>query len=134
MQQLRRDLYDVEVQVETEDDRRRARALGAPTAAERLDPGPLLAQPAGEIAGQFLPAFVPFAEDMSGTELFVDTRPGPRSGCVGAWLREDGDSEGPRWSSVAVMLAEVADGLESGQPIGYWRPLVDAGRLFWDVV
>jgi cell wall assembly regulator SMI1 len=36
----------------------------------------LEAQPAGTVAGMFLPSFVPIAEDQSGGDMFVDTRSG----------------------------------------------------------
>jgi len=31
------------------------------------------------------------------------------------------------------MLADLADGLHAGRPVGEWQPVVDHGRLSWDV-
>jgi cell wall assembly regulator SMI1 len=90
------------------------------------------AEPAGTMAGLFLPSFIPFADDGSACCCFVDTRPGPRSGCVTRYLREDADYDGPWWDSVAVMLDTVGDSLETGRPIGVLGPTVTDGWLNWE--
>jgi cell wall assembly regulator SMI1 len=91
-------------------------------------------EPAGSVANMFLPSYVPFAENSSGWMLFVDTRPGPRSGCVTAFRREDTDLDGPRWPSLAALVEDVAGCLEDGRPTGYWRPVVTDGLLDWEIV
>jgi len=93
----------------------------------------LMAEPAGATASRFLPAFVPFAEDQSGDDLFVDTRSGPQHGCVTEYLKGDADSHGPLWPSVTAMLAAVAHALDTDGRVGYWRPIVESGQLHWDV-
>lgn len=78
-----------------------------------------------------MPSFVPLAEDLSGSVMIVDTRAGLLRGCVAEYDKVEGDSGGPKWPSVSAMLAEVAEALRSGNPIGYWRPDVDEGWLAW---
>jgi hypothetical protein len=40
---------------------------------------------------------------------------------------------GPKWPSVTAMLADLAEGLHAGRPVGGWQPVVDHGRLDWEV-
>ena len=82
----------------------------------------------------FLPVFIPIAEDQSGSDLFVDTRAGGLRGCVTEFAKGDLDCHGPRWPSVTAMLADVADGLDTGTAVGYWKPAVENGRLTWRVL
>ena len=70
-----------------QEERRVRRALGAGPVTEIYDLDRLMAEPAGATASRFLPAFVPFAEDQSGDDLFVDTRSGPQHGCVTEYLK-----------------------------------------------
>ncbi|UNN02015.1 SMI1/KNR4 family protein [Rhodococcus opacus] len=89
-------------------------------------------EPAGTTAWMFLPSFVPFTSQ-SGFLYFVDTRPGPRHGCVTEYAHADVDSRGPKWSGIATMLATHADSLESGTPLANFRPVVVDGALKWEV-
>jgi hypothetical protein len=98
-----------------------------PYDAARLD-----AQPAGTRAGMFLPSFVPIAEDQSGSDMFVDTRSGRWRGCVTEFVKGDVDTWGSKWPSVAAMLADLAEGLQAGRPVGRWQPIVNHGRLDWE--
>lgn len=116
-----------------QEERRVRRALGAGPVTEIYDLDRLMAEPAGATASRFLPAFVPFAEDQSGDDLFVDTRSGPQHGCVTEYLKGDADSHGPLWPSVTAMLAAVAHALDTDGRVGYWRPIVESGQLHWDV-
>jgi cell wall assembly regulator SMI1 len=93
----------------------------------------LQAQPAGTTAWMFLPSFVPIAEDQMGDDMFVDTRSGRLRGCVTEFVKVDLDTWGVKWPSVTAMLADLADGLHAGRPVGRWQPVVDHGRLSWDV-
>jgi hypothetical protein len=81
----------------------------------------------------FLPSFIPIATTNAATEVFVDCRPGPRSGCVTEYLREEADRFGVRWGSVGAMLADVADSLENRRRTGHWLPFIEDGRLDWIV-
>ncbi len=86
---------------------------------------------AGEIAGTYLPEFVPFA-GLDGYLLVVDARPGPLHGCVTAFGKVDCDDEGPSWVSVSAMLTDLADSLETGAEFDTrWTPAVVDGRLEW---
>lgn len=88
------------------------------------------AEPAGVVPAAFLPSFVPIAVDLQGGTLYVDTRPGPWSGCV----VEYGDDSGRRWDSVTEMVAEIADVLEAGGVSGHCRPRTVSGWLEWEIV
>ncbi|MEH3153877.1 MAG: SMI1/KNR4 family protein [Gordonia paraffinivorans] len=55
----------------------------------------------------FLTDYVPIAQ-WDSDYYFVDTRPGPQSGCVRYWARDDGDASGEvLWPSLAEMLADI---------------------------
>jgi cell wall assembly regulator SMI1 len=87
-------------------------------------------EPAGSEAFAFLDAFVPLAGD-DGDFYVVDTRPGPRHGCISEFLRE-GDSS-MRWPSLADMIADLAQSFETGQPFAdIWVPAVDDGSPVWN--
>ncbi|MBP2474699.1 cell wall assembly regulator SMI1 [Crossiella equi] len=89
---------------------------------------------AGTAARSFHPAWVPIAFDGCGDALVVDLRPGPLHGCVLEWDQERSEVHKPEWSSLAVMLTEVADALESGTPVGHSHPTVTPdGRLDWRI-
>jgi cell wall assembly regulator SMI1 len=90
-----------------------------------------MGQQAGEVAGVFLPSFVPLDEDQSGEALFVYCRPGLRQGCVTHWMKHDFDYYGLGWWSIGEMLSDVADHLEQQTPCRYWRPQVQDGSLSW---
>ena len=103
------------------------------TAEDLYDIAQLEAQPAGTVAGMFLPSFIPIAEDQSGDDMFVDTRSGKLRGCVTELVKGNADTWGPKWPSVTAMLADLAEGLHAGRPVGGWQPVVDHGRLDWEV-
>ncbi|MEU2613502.1 SMI1/KNR4 family protein [Micromonospora sp. NPDC007271] len=90
--------------------------------------------PAGSpCKGAWLPRWLPIAGDGGGNDLFVDLRPGPAHGCVRQFLRDDGASDTACWSSVAAMLAEVADALTQDSPVSGSRIWVDDdGAMSWD--
>lgn len=94
-------------------------ALRAPTAA-------------GEVGGwAFRPEFVPFA-GLDGYWLVVDTRRGELHGCVTAFDKVEGDSDGPQWRSISAMLTDLADSLDTGCRFArWWRPTVTDGELTW---
>jgi len=88
--------------------------------------------PAASTAWMFLPSFMPFS-GLDGYVYFVDTRPGPQHGCVTEYAHSDTDSHGPKWDSVTTMLAAHADALESGIPVGNFRPAAVDGALSWEI-
>ncbi|RRQ29699.1 hypothetical protein DK926_02205 [Rhodococcus sp. Eu-32] len=90
-------------------------------------------QDAGTIANWFLSPFIPFTS-RDGYMYFVDTRPGPKSGCVTDYAHADTDSRGPVWLSLAAMLESHADALEAGTPIRNFRPTATDGVLRWGLV
>jgi hypothetical protein len=105
------------------------RAAGEDDQADLFDPRIREGEPAGTGAN----SFIPFATNGSGCVMFVDSRPGPRSGCVTEFQREDADYDGPRWDSVAAMLEAIATGLEQDTPIDEAQPVVADGLLDWDL-
>ena len=108
-------------------------SLGGEERDSRRDVAHLDAQPAGTVAGMFLPSYLPIG-GWDANYLFVDTRPGPLQGCVTEYAREDTDSRGPRWPSIEAMIAELADSLEQRISIAGRLPVVENGTLDWDVV
>lgn len=82
--------------------------------------------PAGTMSSAFLKEFVPIAASGTGDYLFVDGRPGPESGCVREWCRDDGNLGSTLWPSVHAVLADVAHSLETGEPA--LRGHVEAAR------
>jgi cell wall assembly regulator SMI1 len=132
-----RDLLDREA-AEPRDDRRDLvlRELGGTPESDAVEDeiARVESAPAGSIASMFLSSFIPFAEDQSGSDMFVDTRDGPRSGCVTEFFKGNADFAGPQWASVPAMLADVADSLETGRVIRRLRPVVSDQRLHWEFV
>ncbi|MGZ8176772.1 SMI1/KNR4 family protein [Williamsia sp. SKLECPSW1] len=62
---------------------------------------------AGSTAWCWLPSYIPIA-GLDSNYYFIDTRPGPHSGCIREWSRDDGDNGSePIWDSIAEMLAAV---------------------------
>lgn len=123
------DLLDLDDLIET-----RARSLriwnepATDLPAYQLEPTPL----AGQEAGTFLPQFLPFAGG-DGYRLFVDTRPGPLTGCVTEFGKYDADESGPRWHTVSAMLTDLADSLENQAPFDNGAvPSLENGHLVWD--
>ena len=88
---------------------------------------------AGSLAYIYLPSFVPIGEAIWASYLYVDTRPGPRFGCVADHDRDEGATREPKWPSVTAMLEDVATALESGEACDGWRPIVEDGQLSWDL-
>ncbi|KPM56676.1 hypothetical protein ACG83_01940 [Frankia sp. R43] len=46
--------------------------------------------------------------------------------------KDDGARLG-RWPSLAAMLTDIADAVETGTDLGIWRPQVVDGRLDWEI-
>jgi cell wall assembly regulator SMI1 len=80
-------------------------------------------------------ALVPFASSGDGGNLHVDQRPGGH-GRVGEFYNEDGVSYHEWPGSIAELLEQTADSLETGRPFrNRYRPTVTGqGVLEWDVI
>ncbi|CAM3598232.1 hypothetical protein NOGI109294_04625 [Nocardiopsis gilva] len=88
---------------------------------------------AGTPAWDWHAAWLPIAYDGGGWYLFCDLRPGPMSGCVTRWMREDAALHGPEWESVGAMLADAAASMDRGIASNDWRAQVDEdGGLTWE--
>lgn len=86
--------------------------------------------PAGTASGMFLASFVPFAS-LDDCHTVVDTRSGPRHGCVTTYEHEEADNRGPSWESIEVMLDGLATSLETTEPFDGWTPRAVGGILEW---
>lgn len=96
-------------------------------------------QPAGSNAAPFLRSWLPVASNGSGDHLFVDLRPGPRSGLVAEFEHDNGGFTRPAlWPDIAAMLEDVASALRNGRwvhpnlPDYDLVPVVENGRLRWE--
>jgi len=97
------------------------------------------AQPAGSNAAPFLRSWLPIAANGTGDNLFIDLRPGPRSGLVAEFEHENGGFTRPAlWPDIAAMLEDVASALRTGRwvhpndPNYDLVPLVENGKLRWE--
>ena len=80
------------------------------------------------------PKFLMFADCISPDGLVLDCRAGATFGAVGLHLKGSGTSFG-HWSSLAAFLDELADCLEQGLAMGWWRkfvPIVWQEALTWE--
>ncbi len=90
-------------------------------------------QSAGEIAHVFLSEYIPFAENGSGELLCVDTRGGPRQGCIRYFGWEGADESEPWSQSLANYVDSVRISVESGIEHSGMLPTIEGGILSWDV-
>jgi len=96
------------------------------------------AQPAGTYSSPFLRSWLPFGDDTGGDFLFVDLRPGAKSGCVAEYVEADAFTRPPVWRDIAAMLEDVDHALHTGrwvhpnEPEFDEVPVVENGRLRWD--
>jgi cell wall assembly regulator SMI1 len=81
----------------------------------------------------WLPQWLPIAADGGGTDLFVDLRPGPAHGCVGEYYSDGWEFDGPIWTSVAAMLADVAEAIRTDKPARGFRIWADEEGVDWDL-
>lgn len=77
------------------------------------------------------PLWIPFAERITGDNLFVDRR--PARGAIGEFWHDDANIP-DLWPSLAAMIADIADAAEQARNIRYYRPRVEAGVLHWEIV
>lgn len=78
------------------------------------------------------PSWVPFAGAVWGGHLFTDQRDS-EEGRVGEFVKDD-EARLARWPSLSAMLTEIADALDAGSDIGYYRPQVVNSGLDWEIV
>ena len=89
---------------------------------------------AGSEAGTFIPAFLPIAEDQSGSYLMVDQRPGPQRGCVFIFDRDEADTSAVRWRSFADLCKKTYKAMQDDVVVEgtKYRPVGFGGRLTWE--
>jgi cell wall assembly regulator SMI1 len=89
----------------------------------------------GDVAGTeefaWHPSWVPIAQDAGGTTLFVDLREGDAHGCVMEYDKVEACDGTVRWPSVAALLVEIADALDSGGEVSGYRATVGPDGLTW---
>ena len=86
-------------------------------------------------AGSRVDAFIPEYIPISGADsyyYFCDTRPGDHHGCIRAYDRNDADEAGPKWSSIADMLAAVRVSITHQTPLDGWKPTIRDEALIWE--
>jgi cell wall assembly regulator SMI1 len=79
------------------------------------------------------PQWVMFGRHIAADGLAIDQRPGPEQGYVGEFMHEDHTSFDLA-PSIEAFIVSVAESLESGSDFSYFRPVVEDGRLDWDVI
>lgn len=96
-------------------------------------PAAIAAQQAGETAHLFLPIYVPIAKDGAGGLCYIDTRSGPKQGCVRFFSAEAADEGGPAYDSLADYLDALRSSVESETEFDGLVPTFDDGALVWDL-
>jgi cell wall assembly regulator SMI1 len=79
------------------------------------------------------PEWVLFGRHVAADGMAIDQRPGPARGAVGEFMHE-GSTEFTMAASLGEYVATMADSIENGTDFLYFRPIVDAGDLDWDVI
>ncbi|MBP1118003.1 hypothetical protein [Rhodococcus sp. PvP016] len=88
---------------------------------------------AGGWAGRYDKRLVPIA-DQDGATLVIDTRPGPRQGCVSEYKGAFIDESDVRWSSLAELFTELRTALTgNGLFANRYAAVFGDGRLTWSV-
>jgi cell wall assembly regulator SMI1 len=80
-----------------------------------------IAEDEPEDPDRFIPELLPIAMNGGGDSLVIDLRPGEHHGAVFFWDHEVWGLGVPLWRSVAAMLTDVADSLETGTPALAWH-------------
>lgn len=86
---------------------------------------------AGKYAWVWLESFVAIGSDGAGGHLTLDLRPGPESGCVMAFTRDEGMLGVPVASSITLLLKAVYASLITGEPVARYIPTCTGGALSW---
>lgn len=109
--------------------------LRNPHSTESLGPNwhaEIEAQSAGESAAKFLPQYIPVAEGLGGSFAYVDTRSGPRSGCVRYFSAESADEGTVAYESLSEFLQQVTESVQTGSAQWEMVPLIEDGILLWE--
>ncbi|WP_235606339.1 SMI1/KNR4 family protein [Rhodococcus sp. PBTS 1] len=96
-------------------------------------PSEVATQEAGETSHMFLPAYVPIAEDGAGGFCYVDTRSGPRQGCVRFFGNDTADEGGPEYESLADYIDAARLSVEAETEFDGVVPRLMEGALIWEV-
>ncbi len=110
--------------------------LDAPHSIDDLGdewPAAIQVQQAGETAHVFLPAYVPIAKDGAGGLCYIDTRSGPKQGCVRFFYAEAADEGGPAYETLADYLDSLRVSVESEAVYDGVVPTFHDGALVWEV-
>ncbi|MBO0880603.1 MAG: SMI1/KNR4 family protein, partial [Mycobacterium sp.] len=102
---------------------------------EQEDPSHIsaaMAQPAGEIAATWLPAYVMIGDDTCGGGLFIDLRDGERKGCIRFWDKTEADDGAIETSSLTELISGVTDSIRNRTPICQHVATVVDGRINWE--
>lgn len=94
---------------------------------------------AGSTSSYWLPSYIPIG-GLDAYYYFIDTRPGPHSGCIREWTRDDHDNGSePIWNSIAEMLADIRRSVVTDTVLFEpWHPWfihddeADRGALTWN--
>jgi cell wall assembly regulator SMI1 len=104
---------------------------------EWLEPGEVEASEAGEAgtsSGVWCRTFIPVGDYTTGDFLFIDLRSGPLHGCIREWENGAAYPREPNWDSVASMLEDIGQALQTGQwedDVSRRMPTVEEGALKW---
>lgn len=95
---------------------------------------------AGATSHVWLAEYIPVC-GLDSYYFFIDTRPGPHSGCIRRWTRDDGDNmQEPLHASITNMLSDVRHAVATGASLHeLWVPYfhdaadepTEAGTLRW---
>lgn len=78
------------------------------------------------------PDWIPFAAHVAADALVIDLRDGPHQGAVGEFMHE-GNTNFDWGPSLAAVIHDMAESVETGAPFRYFQPRVAGGRLDWHV-
>lgn len=86
---------------------------------------------AGEIVGTWLPGYLMIGNDAVAGGYFLDLRDGPRHGCVRTWDKTAADEWGTDAESLAELIDQVVEAIQSNGQIKGLRPVITDGSLSW---
>lgn len=96
-------------------------------------PAIIEAQQAGDTAHLYLPTYVPFAKDGSTGLCYIDTRGGPKQGCVRIFGADSADEGGPLCDTLEGYLDALRISVESSTEHSGLTPRIREGALVWEV-